>query len=111
MTTTADRTEAEPDAVTRHLRERLIAVYVDRFPIAEVERVVDAAHQQFAGARVRQFVPVLAEGAVHRMLDRRPPSQGTLPAEAHQGERAGRRRDEHPVNVLSEVPPRLADGG
>jgi hypothetical protein len=55
----------EIDEVVERLSERFPQEHPDR-----IRAVVDAAHEQFAGNPIRDFVPVFVERAAKDVLDR-----------------------------------------
>jgi hypothetical protein len=55
-------------AALRHLAQRLVTEYADRYPAEYVKQVVTAAHQWFASARVRVYATVLTERAAREVL-------------------------------------------
>ena len=70
---------AEPDHAAHEVREinEVVERLSARFPQEQPDRiraVVDAAHEQFQGNPIRDFVPVFVERAAKDVLDR--PSTG-----------------------------------
>jgi hypothetical protein len=70
-----DSTSPESAHEVREIRE-VVERLTARFPHEQPERiraVVDAAHEQFEGNPIRDFVPVLVERAANETLTRRTP--------------------------------------
>ncbi len=68
-----DTTDCLPDVTYdeyEHLIERMRIAHPDLAPI-EVRQIVDAAARKLAGARLRQFVPLLVERAARDACRRR----------------------------------------
>jgi hypothetical protein len=65
----ADRQASEALAL-RALTLRLVTDYAGRFAADHVKAVVDAEHRRFAGARVRNYVPLLTERFAREALGR-----------------------------------------
>ena len=67
METPNDNARSEEDVAVEHAADRL----ADRFPEVDRDRIdelVEQRHQEFDGAPVRDFVPVLVEHDVKREL-------------------------------------------
>jgi hypothetical protein len=62
----ATRDEARSDLL--EVKRRLIVEYGTTVPPLDIERYVDAALDSFAGARVRNFIPLLVERSVRDRL-------------------------------------------
>jgi hypothetical protein len=69
MLTLSDR-RGEAHAIEA-LTLRLVREYSDRYPADRVEAVVDAECRRFAEARIRIYVPLLAERNAREALGRR----------------------------------------
>jgi hypothetical protein len=59
----------DEDAVIRVLTRRLIRDYSGRFRADEVEKVVAEVRGEFAGAKVRMYVPILVDRKTRERLE------------------------------------------
>jgi len=69
---TLTRNPADEAAHTHRLTQLLAARYAGRHPADHIAEVVAHAHERFASARVRIFVPVLVERIARETLDPAP---------------------------------------
>jgi len=63
-----DRQTDEEDIAVEHAAERLAERYPD-FPRQRIDELVEKHYEQFEGAPVRDFVPVLIEHDVKQVLN------------------------------------------